>query len=285
MVSEAEIRRQAASSGVDPMVIDLDYSLGWFLAGLLQSRAIVGKLVFKGGTCLRKCYFGDYRFSEDLDFTAMKLIRPEDVLEAIHAVAVWAGGKAGPDFEAAPAKLEIVNDEYGSEAFQVRLYYRGPLKWEGSPRSIRLDISRQEKVLLPPVRRALMHPYTDSDLLQSAAWNCYSLEEVLAEKLRAVGGQRRFIISRDVYDIHSLLQVGVSVEQAIRLLPEKLKIRGMKVADLDPGRLADRKTEFKLDWDRRLGYLVKPPQKVVFEEAWANAVICLRQAQESLTSK
>ena len=64
----------------------------------------------------------------------MKLIRPEEVLEAIHAVAVWAGGKDGPVFEAAPAKLEIVNDEYGSEAFQVRLYYRGPLKWEGSPR-------------------------------------------------------------------------------------------------------------------------------------------------------
>jgi predicted nucleotidyltransferase component of viral defense system len=257
--------------------------LGWFLAGLLQSHAIVGKLVFKGGTCLRKCYFGDYRFSEDLDFTATKLIQPGEVLEAIQAVAIWSGKTDGPAFEAAPAKLEIVNDEYGSESFQVRQYYRGPLKWEGSPRSIRLDISRQEKVLLPPARRALIHPYTDSDLLQSAAWDCYSLEEVLAEKLRAVGGQRRFIISRDVYDIHCLLQAGVSVEQAIRLLPEKLKIRGMKVADLDPGRLVERKAEFKLDWDRRFGYLVKPLQKVVFEEAWANAVSCLRQAQESLT--
>jgi len=46
--------------------------------------------------------------------------------------------------------------------------------------------------------------------------------------------------------------------------------------------LVERKAEFKLDWDRRLGYLVKPPQKVVFEEAWANAVSSLRQAQESL---
>ncbi len=26
-------------------------------------------LVFKGGTALKRCYFGDYRFSEDLDFT------------------------------------------------------------------------------------------------------------------------------------------------------------------------------------------------------------------------
>jgi len=27
------------------------------------------RLFFKGGTALKKCYFPDYRFSEDLDFT------------------------------------------------------------------------------------------------------------------------------------------------------------------------------------------------------------------------
>ncbi len=27
------------------------------------------RLAFKGGTALKKCYFADYRFSEDLDFT------------------------------------------------------------------------------------------------------------------------------------------------------------------------------------------------------------------------
>jgi predicted nucleotidyltransferase component of viral defense system len=282
MISEAEIRRLAAGSGVDPMVIDLDYSLGWFLAGFLQSHGVADRLCFKGGTCLRKCYFGNYRFSEDLDFTATKLIQSDDVLGAIHAASIWASEAGGPDFEAAPAKLEIVNDEYGSEAYQVRLYYRGPLKWEGSPRSIRLDISRQEKVLLPPAHRPLMHPYTDNDLLQGAALNCYSLEEVLAEKLRAVGGQRRFIISRDVYDIHNLLQAGVSVEQAIRLLPEKLKIREMGMADLDSGRMVGRKADFKLDWDRRLGYLVKSMPETAFEDAWNTTVGCLQKAQESL---
>jgi hypothetical protein len=32
MIPEAEIRRLAAVARVDPMVLDLDYSLGWFLA-------------------------------------------------------------------------------------------------------------------------------------------------------------------------------------------------------------------------------------------------------------
>jgi len=28
-------------------------------------------MIFKGGTALKKCYFGKYRFSENLDFTAL----------------------------------------------------------------------------------------------------------------------------------------------------------------------------------------------------------------------
>ncbi len=69
MISEAELRRHAVAAGVDVMVQDLDYGLGWFLAGLFTQTSAAQHLVFKGGTCLRKCYFANYRFSEDLDFT------------------------------------------------------------------------------------------------------------------------------------------------------------------------------------------------------------------------
>ncbi len=65
MITEAELRRRAGQWRVDPMVVDLDYSLGWFLAGLLNSGLLADRVRFKGGTCLRKCYFADYRFSED----------------------------------------------------------------------------------------------------------------------------------------------------------------------------------------------------------------------------
>ena len=71
MISEAELRRQAARWQVDPMVVNLDYSLGWFLAAFYSNEKVAEQLRFKGGTCLRKCYFADYRFSEDLDFTVL----------------------------------------------------------------------------------------------------------------------------------------------------------------------------------------------------------------------
>jgi predicted nucleotidyltransferase component of viral defense system len=59
MISEAELRRAAARTGVDLMVLDLDYALGWFLAGLFSQSEAASRLIFKGGTCLRKCYLAD----------------------------------------------------------------------------------------------------------------------------------------------------------------------------------------------------------------------------------
>ena len=56
-------------TGLTSLVIEQDYLLSWILAGVSQVPALGDSLVFKGGTALKKCYFGDYRFSEDLDFS------------------------------------------------------------------------------------------------------------------------------------------------------------------------------------------------------------------------
>ncbi|MEZ4424280.1 MAG: nucleotidyl transferase AbiEii/AbiGii toxin family protein [Gemmatimonadota bacterium] len=42
------------------------------LGSLGSSARLREHLIFNGGTCLRKCYIADYRFSEDLDFTAVR---------------------------------------------------------------------------------------------------------------------------------------------------------------------------------------------------------------------
>ena len=155
MISEAELRRHAVAAGVDTMVQDLDYGLGWLLAGLFAQTAAAPHLVFKGGTCLRKCYFANYRFSEDLDFTLRHAWPIEALAEALEQVRAWSLDTDGPDFGAAPVRLEVVNDEYGLESYQARVYYRGPLRWAGPPRSIQLDVSRGEPLQFPVATRAL----------------------------------------------------------------------------------------------------------------------------------
>ncbi len=181
VIGEAELRRQATRWGVDPMVVDLDYGLGWFLAALYGANGEVDRLVFKGGTCLRKACFADYRFSEDLDFTATLRPEPSLLLAWVERAARWSTDHDGPDFGVSVSRVETLEDDYGQETYQVRLYYRGPLQWGGSPRAIRLDVTRDEVLVLPPVARSLIHPYSDADALGTPEIPCYALEEILAE--------------------------------------------------------------------------------------------------------
>ena len=268
MIPEAEIRRLAAVARVDPMVLDLDYSLGWFLAGLASIPEVSNRLVFKGGTCLRKCYFDGYRFSEDLDFTAVTFLKPDLLQVWVVQVGDWSAERNGPNFAIEPIRVEIVEDEYGKESFQIRIYYRGPLVWSGSPRAIRVDVTRDETLLLPPVKRPLTHSFSDAGSLEAPIMNCYSLVEILAEKLRAISGQRRFAISRDLYDIYHLVQAGVSLDDALPLIPRKFLARGVDISNIDPAHFLVRKPEFEHDWQRRLSYLVPGQNAVSFDDAW-----------------
>ena len=69
MIDRREAIDVAATLGLNPHVVEKDYVLGWVLWGISNHEALAESWVFKGGTCLKKCFFETYRFSEDLDFT------------------------------------------------------------------------------------------------------------------------------------------------------------------------------------------------------------------------
>ena len=276
MIAEAEIRRLAARSGVDAMVQDLDYALGWFLAGLLRQPGLTDGALFKGGTCLRKCYFPDYRFSEDLDFTLRRRMDIGELQAAVEAAWHWSQEQGGPDFGAAPARFEVVNDEYGQESLQVRVYYRGPLQFGGPARAIQMDLSRGESVVFAPEARTLIHTYSDSRLLGQVEVECYSLWEMLAEKIRAITGQRRFAVSRDLYDIYQLSQQGIDAAAVRTALPAKFAAKGMDIRSFSIDRLMDRREAMQTDWDRRLVHLFPAGQLVSFDIAWHIALEFIR---------
>lgn len=71
MISRKEILAAAKGQGVPPDTIDKDYVLGHFLNAFFSHSWAKENFVFKGGTCLRKCHFADYRFSEDVDMTIL----------------------------------------------------------------------------------------------------------------------------------------------------------------------------------------------------------------------
>ncbi len=65
------------------------------------------------------------------------------------------------------------------------MYYRGPRGAPG-PARIKLDLTKDETVVRPPVMRPISHDYPDV-LPAPAQVRCYGFEEVFAEKLRAMG--------------------------------------------------------------------------------------------------
>ena len=69
MLKPGEIQKIANRLGIRDTQIEKDYVIGWILRGISINKYLKERLIFKGGTSLRKIYFPDYRLSEDLDFT------------------------------------------------------------------------------------------------------------------------------------------------------------------------------------------------------------------------
>ena len=64
------IRRLSAETKFSQILLEKDYHLTRILHKVSDKQ--IKDLVFKGGTCLNKCYLDLHRLSEDLDFTYNK---------------------------------------------------------------------------------------------------------------------------------------------------------------------------------------------------------------------
>lgn len=107
MIGRQEILDFAADFGLDPQVVEKDYMLGWLLAGIGQHAEIGSEWLFKGGTCLKKCYFETYRFSEDLDFTVLNPahLSGEFLARVFNQIAAWIYTESGIEISRRHAPL------------------------------------------------------------------------------------------------------------------------------------------------------------------------------------
>lgn len=128
--------------------------------------------------------------------------------------------------------------------------------------------------MLPVNEKQIIHSYSDQASFADINLPCYSLEEVIAEKIRAVGGQRRFAVSRDLYDIYNLISTGIDVNAVKQILPRKFEIKGLTMKGIDVNNIKLRRSAFELDWERRLGYLVTK-NNLEFETVWQHVLLLL----------
>ncbi len=207
MIDRAELLRLANELGLEPRIIEKDYVLGWLLAGIFQDPALSGTWVFKGGTCLKKCFFETYRFSEDLDFTITDAAQLDvRFLESrFLEIGNWIYETTGLDLPADQRRFDVYDNKRGGKCCEGRISYRGPIAPRGGdlPR-VKLDLTADEILVLPVVERPVAHPYSDEPESGITA-RCYAFEEVFGEKIRALGERSR---PRDLYDVINLFRNG-----------------------------------------------------------------------------
>ena len=133
-----------------------------------------------------------------------------------------------------------------------RIYYRGPRN--APPVRIKLDVTTTdaERVVLPTMWRPVSHEYSD-DLPEQVPVRCYGLEEIFAEKVRALGDR---CLPRDLYDVVNLFRRReqiIHADQVAELYVEKCRNKNLPVFTLTDLEGQDLRAEMEVDWVRMLG--------------------------------
>ncbi len=152
MIKSGEIQINARKFGVRDQQIEKDYMLSWILQGMAQHERISRVMVFKGGTVLKKVYFWDYRFSEDLDFTLLENDIPNE------KIFEWFYEVFGYIREETNIPLAVTeNNEHIDGGINFYISFVGPLGGMGSNKRVKVDISRSEQLQFEPVMCEAIH--------------------------------------------------------------------------------------------------------------------------------
>jgi predicted nucleotidyltransferase component of viral defense system len=250
MIRDIEIKEMAREYGVPETTIEKDYALNWILRSLYQQT---DSFALKGGTGLRKIYFENYRFSEDLDFTMLRSSGRSEIEGVIKKVIQMAKRDSGINFQ------DIVLSEENINGYKLDIYF-SIFRRGGNPLRIKFDMTEPEKEIMikPPVKKGIFHPYSDD---YSAIALVYSLHEIMAEKLRSIFERTR---ARDIYDVWYISK-NTDFTQAFDIFPAKCEFKKIKPEVND---ILLRKGDFKNAWNSSLEHQLKalPDFKTVFNE-------------------
>lgn len=273
MIFQREIAEKAREWGVPATTVDKDYVLGHFLHCFFNFEENRSFFVFKGGTCLRKCYFPNYRFSEDLDFT---LIDKTFVVNEtfIQNIIQDCANRTGIRFNL--VRFEKKQFQNKDKGYRYVIGFWGANHNQNRPpapttrwtTNIELDISFDEEILYPINYLKLEHPYSDANLGTIEKIPAYALEEILTEKVRAFY-QRSYKAPRDFYDVWYLLQNNTfnNWDQISNILKEKCKLKNV-VVNPELFLQDDIKKTVSISWQQSIAHHLSPSQLPAFEEVW-----------------
>ncbi len=191
-------------------VHEIDYLCSLIAKALAEVPLLRGQLVLKGANALRKCYFEQSRRSKDLDYSTLTDIPAaalsKGMQEAVNRLRTILGSRGATSvsccehcFTTAPPVPLAAYD------------FSCTFPWRTEPTVVAVEVSLDEKIIAAPKQRKLIHAF-DEPLTASIA--VYSLEEIVAEKLRALlqwtrqtveKGRTSMPVARTYFDLWWLL--------------------------------------------------------------------------------
>jgi len=198
-------------------LIEKDYHLTRILHKISERK--IKDLVFKGGTCLNKCYLGFYRLSEDLDFVLNKNVKGlskmqikkildrlrHELFEILNELEFKTNKELGKGW-----KMLTSEEEPRIIGLEIITNYNSLI--DDSLQVIKLEISFRKRLIKPAILKAIHHEFTDAlgqpILKKDAEIEAIDLSENLAEKFRALVTRKNIAI-RDIYDIYFILKKNI----------------------------------------------------------------------------
>jgi hypothetical protein len=251
-------------------VLERDYCLAWFLVG--RSRSSLRDIfAFKGGTALKRCYMGDYRFSDDLDFTLVRATSFEEILAELELISTEVHKASGIIIR---YSREDRKSHQNSYAFY--LAYEGPLPGM-TVKEVKVDVANEERIVLPLQEKPVLKGYKEyEDLPDDATILVYSLEEILTEKVVALADRARNE-PRDLYDVWYLTEIkNMHLSALIPEIKAKLEFRGRGLNGIGE-EFGKKEARLKKLWRARLaGQMAELPH---FEEVFRSVQRTFRGAK------
>lgn len=266
-----KIYKEFGGQRVSENVLERDYCIAWFLVGLSKCK-IREHLIFKGGTSLRRCYFKDYRFSEDLDFTLQGDLDLKTILLGLEDVYRKTKEDSGIEFG-----FSREDSQTHENSFTFYLWYKGPLPDTAKPKEIKVDVTIRELLLHPPIEKSVLKTYGDYDIPENQKICVYPLEEMIFEKTMALLDPAR-CEPRDLYDFWYLsTHENVGINNLTENIRKKLHFKKKSIA-FSSEQLKKKEKRLAVGWDKRLRHqLIELPE---FESIFRAVSRSIRRALE-----
>ena len=239
MIDYLQVQRLALKNNVSPVIIEKDYFIELILFHFSKDSSLCENLVFRGGTVLKKAYFPEYRFSEDLDF----VIDSKKKINVYQDIIIQILQKISSDY---PIKIDN-RSIFERDRLQLFIIYEIIPDIKGV-KELKVDIL-QDYYIPKHERKGLLFSYPEFKNKNSIL-KTYALESVVCDKIGRILDVDNE--PRDLYDLWYLLKLNLD----IKIVREEFKNKyGYKI--LIPNLLREIvKDDYRQNWGNRLIYQI-----------------------------